>query len=89
MYSVCLQTGYSLLFVNVDEATPNAVFQVSSGFRLAANQVASSGGRPGFVCLFPSLLAISRSVEFVLPSSYLALEVTDAGEPKQAFQIVS
>lgn len=89
MYSVCLQTGYASFFVNVDKAISNAVLQISSAFSPAANQVASSGGRPGFVCLFPSPLAISRSVEFALPSSYLALEVTDAGEPEQAFQIIS
>lgn len=72
MYNVFLQVGYTLFFVNVDEAISNTVMQVGSALSLAANQVTSSGDRPGFLCLSPSPLAISSYVEFVLPSNYLA-----------------
>lgn len=63
MYSVLLQIGYTLFFVNVDKAISNTVLQISSALSLAANQVASSGDRQGCLCLFHSLLAISRSMK--------------------------
>lgn len=72
MCNVFLKTGYTLFFVRVDKAASNTALQISSDLSLAANQVPSSGDRPGCLCLFPSLLAVSRSVRFVLPCSYLA-----------------
>lgn len=60
------------IFVNVDKAVFSTVLLISSVLSLAADQVPSSGVRPGCLCLFPSPFAISRSVKFILPSSILA-----------------
>lgn len=64
-----LTDGFHFIFVNIDKTVSNTVLQISPALSLAANQVASSGES---LCLFPSLLAIGRSVKFVVPSSYLA-----------------
>lgn len=58
--------------MNVDKAVFSTVLLISSAWSLAADQVPSCGVRPGCLCLFPPPFAISRSVKFVLPSSYLA-----------------
>lgn len=68
----CFRTDRLRFLANVDKAISNTVLQVSSALSVAGNQVASSGDRPGCLCLFPSPLAVSRSVEFILPSTYVA-----------------
>lgn len=50
-----LTDGFRFIFVNVDEAVSNTVLRVSPAVSLAADQVASSGDRPGCLCLFPPL----------------------------------